>query len=296
MTDEGGETSIDAAFSLVADETRVDILQELWDGHREREAPLSFSTLRERVDIRDSGRFNYHLGKLTPRFVRDTEAGYELTHAGKQIIGAVVSGTYTDTDVTVDPIDAGSCPTCDGTVQARYDGGRLEIDCADCDTVITDGLPAPPVLAANHDPEALPEVFNRLLITRVQQANRGFCQLCGGRLDPTLEREDWKQPHVRHNCRECGMEVGMAIPAAVLDHPAVVAFCYDHGVDVREAPVWDLDWLFDGDASVTSEEPLRIEFAIERDGTRLEMTLDETFDVVEHSRHDDGREGADPDT
>jgi len=61
-------------------------------------------------------------------------------------------------------------------------------------------------------------------------------------------------------------------------------------VDIRETPMRDLEWLFDGDASVTNKEPLRVEFAIEREDGRLEITLDETFSVVEHGRRYDDRE------
>jgi hypothetical protein len=54
--------------------------------------------------------------------------------------------------------------------------------------------------------------------------------------------------------------------AAALDHRAVVAFSYDHGIDPTEDPVWEVPWLFDFDAPVTSETALAVEVRIEFDG------------------------------
>lgn len=76
-----GETP-EEAFSLVANETRFQILQALWEADATQQ---TFPDLRASVGIRDSGQFNYHLGKLIPEFVRQPDDGYELTYAGRQI-------------------------------------------------------------------------------------------------------------------------------------------------------------------------------------------------------------------
>lgn len=80
------EDELGEAFGLVDDETRLEILWGLWEeridtDHRETE-PVSFSELRGRVGVEDSGRFNYHLDQLVPRFVEQGEDGYTLTYAG----------------------------------------------------------------------------------------------------------------------------------------------------------------------------------------------------------------------
>ena len=36
--------------------------------------------------MRDGGRFNYHLGKLRDRFVRERDGGYVLGHAGERVV------------------------------------------------------------------------------------------------------------------------------------------------------------------------------------------------------------------
>jgi len=89
------------ALAVLGNEVRMSILRELADADQ----PLPFSDLRERVDIRDTGRFNYHLTKLCEYFVRQTEGGYELGHAGTRLIAAVDPVTE-----TVENSD--KCPVC----------------------------------------------------------------------------------------------------------------------------------------------------------------------------------------
>ena len=57
------------AFTALSDATRIGILRTLWDAE-DHEA--TFTELREAVGMRDSGQFNYHLDKLTGRFVTTT--------------------------------------------------------------------------------------------------------------------------------------------------------------------------------------------------------------------------------
>ncbi len=281
------------AFGLVANELRFEIVEALWDALTDGEAPLAFSELRERVGLRDSGQFNYHLGKLTPRFVRQVEGGYELAYAGQRIVGAAVSGTYTDADVTVDPVVAGDCPQCDAAIEAAYDQGSIVIECTGCDLVITDGLPAPPVLAAHHDPEELPAVFNRLVQQRIRALTEGFCSLCGGPVDstpiPFLDDDHGSDPDdghvgVAHQCRACEREIYSAATGCVLDHPTVAGAYADHGVDLRETPVWELDWIGDSVSTVESERPPRLRIALEVGDEVVRVTVDDDCEVVDAER------------
>lgn len=73
-----GESSPVETFSLLANEDRLAILAALVRAHRRGETPLSFSGLRERVGIRDSGRFAYHLRELTGHLVARSPDGYTL--------------------------------------------------------------------------------------------------------------------------------------------------------------------------------------------------------------------------
>src|SRR6056297_3085653 len=58
------------AFGLVANETRLSILQALW-GAEER--PVAFSDLRRAVGMADSAQFNYDLQQLEGHFVTKVE-------------------------------------------------------------------------------------------------------------------------------------------------------------------------------------------------------------------------------
>ena len=82
---------LSGVFELLSDETRLGIVRELAvvnaDGSAEN--GLSFSELRTRVGTRDSGQFNYHLGRLRGNLVEKNGAGYELTELGL-VVGATV--------------------------------------------------------------------------------------------------------------------------------------------------------------------------------------------------------------
>lgn len=121
--------SPETVFGLLSDESRLRILQALGETPDD---PVPFARLHRRSGVDDSGRFNYHLGKLRGTFVRRTDAGYELTYAGRQVIGAMYAGIYT-TNATVEALPVGgNCPVCDGDLVAAYEGETARIDCAEC--------------------------------------------------------------------------------------------------------------------------------------------------------------------
>lgn len=74
-------TPVDA-LSVLADETRLEVLRAL----AEAERALSFSELRKRAGVDDSGRFNYHLERLCEYFIRETADGYELGHTENRMM------------------------------------------------------------------------------------------------------------------------------------------------------------------------------------------------------------------
>ncbi len=290
MTDGQGTVS-DAgeAFSVVASEARFDILQSLWELSRGGVDGAGFADLRKQTNIDDSGQFNYHLDRLRPRFVRKTDEGYELTHAGTRVVGAAVSGVYTETDVTVDAREVSNCPECAGVVEARYEGGTACVECRDCGLTVTK-VPVPPVLVASADPEELPMLYSRRVVTDIYGLNSGFCMLCGGRMDRSLDRENATEHTPAHlgvgyQCRECGSQSSGILLMAAIGDPTLTSFLHDAGVDLREEPVWELDWFFEATGTVVSEVPLRAEATVELDDRALTLTFDESLDVVASERH-----------
>ncbi|MFB6095486.1 MAG: hypothetical protein ABEJ71_03415 [Halodesulfurarchaeum sp.] len=108
-------TALATAFELLSDESRVRILRELYrcgggprasEGHdvaggtEPDDGRLPFSTLKERVGIRDSGQFNYHLARLKGVYVRQTGQGYELTREGRAVARLLLESGSVDTDAS----------------------------------------------------------------------------------------------------------------------------------------------------------------------------------------------------
>lgn len=277
-------TAPEEVFALLGNDLRMRILQALFE---DPYTPLSFSALRERVDERDSGKFNYHLGKLVGRFVRKTDEGYELTMAGWQIIGAILAGTYTGSEA-LDPIDLDvSCPSCAGTTRLTYEDERVLIACVDCEEQLS-SAGVPPGVIDGYDREEIPHVFEQWMRTLIDQAERGFCVSCSGRIVPEVlvDCEDEQlgridEPHVKYSCQRCPEICSLALGSALLNHPAVVGFHYDHGIDLRTAQTWSLDWARRGAAVAESRDPLRARVDIELDGDRLSLVVDDALDVVE---------------
>lgn len=96
------------ALSILGNETRIEILRKL----AEADGALSFTELREQVDIRDTGKFNYHLTKLCSYFVRECETGYELGHAGTRIIDATHQHGTPTPDGSEATDESATCPVC----------------------------------------------------------------------------------------------------------------------------------------------------------------------------------------
>lgn len=86
-TDGGADVDADpaATFSLLADETRLALVREL----AAADDPVGFADLCSRVGLSDTGRFNYHLGKLRGTMVEKTPSGYVLTDAGDRVLDVV---------------------------------------------------------------------------------------------------------------------------------------------------------------------------------------------------------------
>jgi hypothetical protein len=246
------------AFAAVADELRVRILRELWDA----DDPLAFSDLRTRVDVRDSGRFNYHLGELRGRFVEQTDDGYELRFAGQKLVAALHSGVYTE-DASVGPVPVdGTCFDCGGTLEARYEDELGRVECTDCGMNLVGGGVPPAFVDGREDD--LAAAIDGYLRTQIRQCADGFCPQCSGPTTGFLDENDYG-PQAVFECERCGAAFRGIASMLALDHPAVVAFYHDHGRSVRNARIWELRWFDD----------------VERDGDAARVTVTVDGDDLE---------------
>lgn len=277
------------AFAALADPTRIAILRALWEAD---DHTATFSELRAAVEMDDSGRFNYHLSKLRDRFISSTDDGYCLRLAGTRVVGALLSGAYTQTG-SVEPVAMDQpCPYCDGSLTFRYGDEQIIIDCDDCEQVSIQ-FRVPPGVFAGYDHEMLPDVTERYARNLIQQARTGFCMICEGRVSPQVAVETppsdteglSRIPLVYYECARCGETINSDLGTAFLDHPDVVAFYHDHGIDVRETPIWQFVAVDEESVRVLEEEPLRMNVIHTADDDRLTLTVGEGLDVlsIEHN-------------
>ena len=284
-------------FGLVANETRFEILRALWNARTEspedvsgtEQDPVPFARLRERVGVRDSGRFNYHLDQLVPEFVDHRDEGYVLTYAGAQAIGAAVSGVYTERDAELGTSTLGDCnePGCSGVLETEYDGGHVLVECDTCDLHVA--MSIPPIVVETQDVETDPDVIQQFTVTEIQRVVRGFCGLCDG----PLEAEVTGSPSasdtagrigITHVCQECGNISHTTAITLVTGHPAAVSFLYDAGIDYRNIALWKRPPGVEFEETVRSEDPLRIAVTITAGDETLTLVLGEHLDVVDQHR------------
>lgn len=278
------QISADEAFDLLGNQTRLDILRTLF----EADEPLPFSEVLDRVGVRDSGQFNYHLEKLQAVFVRQSEGGYELTAEGRDVVGSILAGPYTKT-VETDPIPIDAeCWFCEGSLAGMFAEDHVRIACTECDRNII-SLAIPPGALEDYPREEWPRVAEQWTRRKFETMHNGFCILCDGPTTRSLERDiddviDAFDVGVRYTCDRCGEEMCANAEASVIQYPAVIAFHHRRGIDLTDTPVWDLDWAVRPTAEVVDTDPLRVEIAIEYDGDVLVLTLDEGASVVEERR------------
>ena len=304
----GDASTRDETFQLLSDNTRLDILQALWEANdHTNPAPMRFSDLRERVGVDDPGRLNYHLNKLTAHFVRRTDDGYELRETGKRLIRAVIAGTAID-EVTIEPIEIDvSCTFCGGPTKLEYEDGLLSHWCTACTARCVASYPAgllsseelPPAGLLNRTPD---DVYrsNRVWIKhREASVMESVCPACSGPTPVESIRvcdDHAPDPEDEDVCDQCGSIFwGMVYHACAVcksrwklptllyppTHPAVIAFYYDHGITFDLASHEQRSYLLEYQEEVVSDDPLRIRTTIPLHGDELRITFDEQMSVVD---------------
>jgi len=288
------DTAQTDAFDILGHELRLSIVETL--GARQRAnswspVPMEFEELRRAVGSQDSGRFNYHLDKLLGTYLDRTDAGYVLTPAGFEVSSAILRGSYAD--VSAGPVEGpidGECPVCAADVTGVYEDGLFRIVCPEHGNVFSNTVP--PAVAIGRDIDAIHAAAGRDIGQMFEQARDGVCPECSGHIEMTIPAGE--QRHDEHTaadsdstvfadfeCRRCRLVFDAELHWLAFDHPAVVAFYHDHGIDIRPR-----HHIYPGDTShaVVSEEPLRARIAFHVDDERLEVVLDEEGRVVETER------------
>ncbi|WP_255171197.1 winged helix-turn-helix domain-containing protein [Natrononativus amylolyticus] len=286
------------AFAALTDETRLKILQVLWESDIQT---VTFSELRRAVGMRDPGQFNYHLDKLVGQFVTKTDEGYRLTQAGKHVNGAIASGMYT-AHGTIDPIVLDhSCQKSGEAIMLRYENETVQVGCGSCSFCPSGWkAPVPPAVFAGYDRDEIPEVVSRYFRTKVQQVTNGFCPYCNGQMksavklfdtmgdgpspaDRSEELNDLSlDPVVRFDCQRCSARSRIALyHALLLTDPVVTSFYCENGVVVQERPIWEISELSPARIDIESRNPVQVNVMYRVDESTLIIVVDETFNIVD---------------
>lgn len=269
-------------FALLGNELRVDILRALAD----ETEPRSFSALRTAVGERDSGKFNYHLRKLVDTFVRHVETdeseGYELTLAGRNVVGALVAGIYT-ADANLDGVAiTDPCPVCGAVaIHAAFADDRTTLSCRSCEEW-SNSFAFPPGTLDQYEPEELPAGFDRWMYALFHRIVAGFCSTCVGRLSGELD-PDGDTPMLAYSCDRCGEVARTSASTPLLFHPVTQVFLYDHGVNPNDTPSWRLLTMEDLEQTV---DETGTDVILRIDGDELRGRVGATGDVVAVERAD----------
>ena len=273
------------AFSVVASEARLDILEALW---RAEDRPVRFSELYDEVEMDDSAGFNYHLQQLTGQFVSKDDEGYDLRYAGAQVIRAVKAGTFTRRP-SVEPFAVrGACTRCGGGLEARYGDEQLAIDCVDCEKAHGE-YAFPPGGLVDRSPEEIATAFDERVRHLHCLAADGVCPSCAGRVHTEITREGECCLDVSlradHVCQQCRHDLCSPVGLVLLDESVVTSFYADHGVDLADRPYWTLPWCVDDEYyTVLRTDPWRVAVEIPLGEERLRVVLDEGLEVRERER------------
>lgn len=270
--------------------------------------PLSYSALADRVGVRDSGNFNYHLNTLREGgLVERVDGGYRIRQAGVRIVRAIRAGTIVDTGGFGTTEIEEPCPYCGGRSAITLVDDWLFVVCLDCPGAFAqdDALPEGTLAGFEVSPAAVrnrtPIEAFRMAYTLGERVHRlfaaGVCPDCGGTTTTQLlERcldHDVDETGV---CGSCGRTTDellvascdvcnrslMTFPAIVVaTDPEVIAVTYDRGLEVTDRPWRPLAKPPDWPARYVDTDPVVLEYEIPvPDGDEVRVRLEETLTVT----------------
>jgi len=272
--------AIREAFALLGHEVRLDILLALLENWRAaRTEPRSYSELMRAVDMRDSGKFNYHLKRLRGAYVRKVEGGYVPTASATALYRAVLATRPSaDPDRRSFAVDA-ACPDCGGDLSGTYERSFLSVTCADCGSLAGDFTYSFPRNGLDgRTDEAVLDAVSRRVAHHVALARSGQCPFCAGRTTATV-REDYADSDthdVEITCDTCSFVVGVGLLFAVALVPEVTAALVALSVPVEAARTWDLP---EPTVDTRSRDPLVVALEVETDAGAATVVVDEGLTV-----------------
>lgn len=303
------------AFAVLGNEIRLDIIRVLWhadaaheyDDGSDTTKTMSYSALRQAVGIEDNGKFNYHLSELGPEFIRQTDEGYRLSGAGKQIARTViaVSGTGSH-DFTAELAE--DCPLCDAPLMATYEDQRLRVRCTECDGLFGDQAPTgtlfltsfPSAGITDRSSDEMVEAGLYRCALDITYLMYGVCRECAGRISSSVSVCDEHERRGSRVCNSCGtpfrvwaeMECDtcgfakqLPVEMFVTGLVTVTGLLDDRELENLTRSLTEaIDLLQNGVQTTVSKDPFRVSITIDAGDTTYATVLDEYMKVVDFDR------------
>jgi hypothetical protein len=277
---DGDRESVKDALSVLAHEIRLDIVLALLEGwagvHTE---PQRFSELMDAVEVKDSGKFNYHLNRLRGVYVEKVEDGYVPTAAATALYRAVLAHQPAEETPPTGELD-GACPNCGGSVVERYERSFLTYECTDCEDWpgVTYSFPANG-LRGRTAAERQQAVMHRADY-HIGLARTGQCPFCAGQVQVQFDTQaDWvergESPAVELVCDTCSWRVVVSVLTPLQFEPRVAAALIRVGVD----PPLTGSHTTEASVERVSEDPVRRAVTAETDEGTVTVVVDDELAV-----------------
>jgi DNA-binding transcriptional ArsR family regulator len=296
MTENHSATDI---FRLLADDTRVDILRAVAVAQHELKgvgsgaAELAFSEIYDHVDVENTSKLSYHLGELTGAYLRKSDDGYSLSHAGERIVRFILSENYEQPESFGPESVDGVCVFCgEEALEAKLSHQFFRIDCTACEQQVT-GQPITPAQVRTRDGESLVGSVKLRSAEDARQIRRGMCPECGAQLSadvvavPDSPLPDADSFVVASTCEVCLREYNSPLTYSVVYHPASIAFHWDRGVDVMARGIWEFhEHVYEGrwTSEQTASDPEEYKVVLRYGDDAVRLYLDSAATVVRTER------------
>ncbi|MFD1684862.1 winged helix-turn-helix domain-containing protein [Halobellus litoreus] len=294
-----GRRSPTDIFRLLADDTRVDILRAVAVAQYDLDqvdsgaAELAFSEIYDRVDVENSSKLSYHLGELAGTYLRKTDDGYSLSHAGERIVRFILAENYGSPEsFGPEPID-GVCIFCGAeALEASLSHQFFRIDCTACEQQVA-GQPITPAQVRTRGTDALVQSVKRRSAEDARLIRQRLCPECGAQLSvevvevPASALPEAASFVVRSTCGACLREYNSPLTYSAVYHPASIAFHWERGVDVTARGLWEFhEYVYEGrwTSEQVASDPDEYEVVLRHGEDAVRLYLDSTATVVRTER------------
>lgn len=300
--------SPDEAFSVLGDETRLEILQVLSAG----DGPLTYAELFERVKYDDPSNFSYHLNQVVGHFVRKTDRGYDLWDAGRRVVEAVVSGAVTETPVVEPTETEKNCPFCEAPVAVGFQHGRVEQSCTSCAGLLRFAESGgrrfteygslgffllPPAAVKERSPQEILEAAWTWRHADFLTDSAGVCSRCSAQLDTSVDvcgnhdasdgvcDECERRYAIMFNlsCANCNYNPNSIAPGVLLANTELLAFLIVRGINPFSPDSLNRasQALAQYDEEILSTDPFKARLTFTAAGDSITLTLDDGLSVTD---------------